>query len=56
MSLSEVQISVIIRVSEEGQIRDRSYVYISNRTDNIDCNECPKRGKTDIQYWELPDG
>ena len=56
MSLSEVQISVvIIRVSEEGEIRERSYDLPVKRNDNTAGSECPERGNINTQCWELPD-
>ena len=47
----------IIRVSEEGQIRDRSYDLPFKRNWQYcwQCNIYLKLGKIDTQWWELPD-
>ena len=46
MSLSVIQINVVmIRVSEERQIRGGYMIYLSNGTDNIPATACPSQGE-----------
>ena len=54
--MSEVQISVvIIRVSEEGEIRERSYDLPVKRNDNTAGSEYPDGVEMVTECWELLD-